>query len=456
MEEPRDREVGLFRYGLIRPLLDERLSSAERGRLVAELAALDHPGPDGRRVRRSRTTIYRWLKDYRDGGFDALLPASRKRLPSSDAGLLELAVKLKRENLERPATLVWELLATDLAGRGQDPGQLPSVRALQRHFARLGLNRRQVGPVKVRGRFEAEAVNDRWIGDGMYGPHIGGRRAVLMAFIDDHSRLLVGHHWGFAEDSVRLEAALRRGLAARGVPGQVYVDRGSAFVAAPLARACAVLGIQLTHSKPREPEGRGKIERFFRTVRSQFLIEVEQRGVDDLEQLRSGFLAWLERRYHRRVHSETGQAPLERFTAVQPSPKVPGPALLREAFLWSATRQVTRTATVSFQSNRYEVDPALVGRRVELIFDPFDLARIEIRHNGQSFGEAVIHRMAAHVHAQVDGRRDHDDNDPPASTGIDYLALIEAEHDQATRRTINFADLDRPDDRQPDQQEESS
>ena len=454
MEEPRDREVGLFRYGLIRPLLDDRLSPAERGRLVAELAAIDHPGPDGRRVRRSRTTIYRWFKDYRDGGFDALLPASRQRPPSSDAGLLELAVRLKRENPRRPATLVWELLATDLADRGPDRHQLPSVRALQRHFARQGLNRRPVGPVKVRGRFEAERVNDRWIGDGMHGPHLPGGRAVLMAFIDDNSRLVVGHHWGFAEDSVRLEAALRRGLAARGVPRQAYVDRGSAFVAAPLQRACAVLGIQLTHSKPGEPEGRGKIERFFRTVRSQFLIEVEQRGVDDLEQLQSWFSAWLERRYHRRVHSETGQTPLERFTG-EPSPKVPGPELLREAFLWSATRQVTRTATVSFQSNRYEVDPALVGRRVELIFDPFDLARIEIRHNGQSFGEAVVHRITAHVHARVDGRRDHHDDDAPAPTGIDYLALIEAEHHQATRRSINFADLDRPDASRPDQEEPS-
>ena len=222
-EDGRDREVGLFRYGLIRPLLDDRLSRAERGRLVAELAAVDHPGPDGRRVRCSRTTIYRWFKDYRDGGFDALLPASRRRALSSDAGLLELGVKLKRENPRRPATLVFELLAADLADRGEDR-QLPSVRALQRHFARLGLNHRQVGPVKVRGRFESATVNDRWIGDGMHGPHIDGRRAVLMAFIDDRSRLLIGHHWGFAEDSVRLEAALRRGLAARGVPRQVYVD----------------------------------------------------------------------------------------------------------------------------------------------------------------------------------------------------------------------------------------
>ena len=449
MEEPQDREVALFRYGLVRPLLDERLSPGERARLVAELAAVEHPGPNGRRVRISRTTIYRWLKTYRDGGFDALLPAVRAPGPTSDAGLLELAVKLKRENPRRPATLVWELIAADLATSGEGR-QLPSVRALQRQFARLGLNLAPVAPVKIRGRFEAVKVNDRWIGDGMHGPHINGGRAILMAFIDDHSRLLVGHHWGFAEDSVRLEAALRRGLAARGIPLQTYVDNGSSFVAAPLHRACAVLGIQLTHSKPGEPEGRGKIERFFRTVRSQFLIEVEHRGVDDLDELRDLFMAWLEQRYHRRVHSETGQSPLERFGAAEP-PKLPEPALLREAFLWSATRQVTKTATISFQANRYEVDPALVGRRVELIFDPFDLACIEIRHNGQSFGLAVPHQLSAHVHTQVAGRRDHQD-DPPAPTGIDYLALIEAEHHEATRRSINFADLDPDDDTQGDQE----
>jgi putative transposase len=266
VEEPQVREVALFRYGLIRPLLDERLSPAERGRLVAELVAVDHPGPHGRRVGVSRTTIYRWLKTYRDGGFDALLPAVRAPGPASDAALLALAVKIKRENPRRPATLVWELIAADVAARGE-VRPLPSVRTIQRHLVRLGLNRPPVAAVKVRGRFEAEKVNDRWIGDGMHGPMINGRRAILMAFIDDHSRLIVGHHWGFAEDSVRLEAALRRGLAARGIPRQTYVDNGSSFVAAPLHRACAVLGIQLTHSKPGEPEGRGKIERFLCATR---------------------------------------------------------------------------------------------------------------------------------------------------------------------------------------------
>ena len=441
MEDEYRREIGLFRYALIREAADAALSKAERGRLVRELAAREHRRPDGRLVRISRPTIDRWIRAWRQDGFDGLVPKPRVGVPRSDVELLDLAVRLKRENPKRAATHIGELIATELAELDH-ARVIPSARTLQRHFARLGLNRHPGPAPKAFGRFEAEHRNDRWIGDGMHGPIIGGRRAILLAFIDDRSRLIPGHHWGWAEDSVRLEAALRRGLAARGVPGQLYLDNASAYVGDPLHRACAVLGIRLTHSKPGEPQGRGKIERFFRTVRGQFLVEVEQRGIDDLDQLRELFTAWLERRYHRRTHSETGQSPLERFLA-EPTGEVPGPELLREAFLWSATRQVTKTATISFQANRYEVDPALVGRRVELIFDPFDLDQIEIRWNGTSFGMAVPHLLSTHVHPQVDGRHDHDP-EPAVSTGVDYLALIEAEHRDATRRSINFAALDQP------------
>lgn len=447
MEDERRRQVGLFRYALIRPALDDRLSPAERGQLVRALAAGEHPGPQGRPVRVARSTIYRWMKDYRDGGFDALVPKPRSSQPVSDVELLDLAVRLKRENPKRTATHICELVTAELAAGG-DGRVVPSARTIQRHFARLGLNKPPApGARKVRGRFEAAARNDRWIGDGMHGPTIGTRRAILVAFLDDHSRLVVGHHWGWAEDVVRLEAALRRGLAARGIPDQVYVDNGSAFISQPLHRACAVLGIRVSHSTPGEPQGRGKIERFFRTVREQFLVEVDHRGVDGLDELRRLFVAWLERRYHRRVHSETGQAPLERFVA-DGIPDVPGPDLLREAFLWSATRTVTKTSTISFLGNRYEVDPALVGQKIELVYDPFDLARIEIRWHGSSFGVATPHELTADVHPNVAGRHDHDE--PQPATGIDYLALIAAEHRQATAKSITYADLtpDRHDDEQ--------
>jgi putative transposase len=206
---------------------------------------------------------------------------------------------------------------------------------LQTHLARAGLNVRADGrsPGKVYGRFEAAARNELWTGDGLHGPVLAGaaaRRAVLLGFVDDHSRLLVGWRWGTGEDVFRLEAALRAGLMSRGVPAAILVDRGSAFVSSQLLRACAVLGVKLIHASPRAATTKGKIERFFRTVRDQFLVEIDD-GVE-LAELNRLFSAWLEVVYHRRTHSETGQTPLARFDSAG-APQLPTPALLREAFL---------------------------------------------------------------------------------------------------------------------------
>ena len=127
------------------------------------------------------------------------------------------------------------------------------------------------------------------------------RKTYLFAFLDDHSRLLPGYRWGYAEDTVRLAAALRPALASRGVPKAVYVDNGSAYVDTWLLRACAKLGVRLVHSTPGRPEGRGKIERFFRTVREQFLVEITgepdvvgRHHVTDLAELNRLFAAWVE------------------------------------------------------------------------------------------------------------------------------------------------------------------
>jgi putative transposase len=441
MEDARGREIALFRYALVRQAADDDLTPAERGRLVRDLAARDHVGPDGARVRVGRSTLDRWIRAYRTGGFDALVPAPRSRQPLTATELLDLAVRLKREQPKRTA----EQIAAIIAATRPDA---PSARTIQRHFARTGLNRHPDGRTpRAYGRFEAAARNDRWTGDALHGPVVAGAKSYLFAFLDDHSRLLTGYRWGRAEDVLRLEAALRRGLAARGVPKTIYVDNGAAFVAAPLARACAVLGIRIVHSRPGEPAGRGKVERFFGTVRTQFLVEVEQRDVVDLDELNRLFSAWVEQVYHRRVHRETRQAPLERFMAAG-VPEVPGPELLREAFLWSETRTVTKTATISLAGNRYETDPALVGRKVEAIFDPFDLSEVEIRWNHQSFGIAKVHQLGTHVHPKATVHLQGPD-DMPANPGIDYLALVEAEHRAATRRAINFSDLP-ADTRDPD------
>jgi putative transposase len=436
----RARAVGLFRYALIREAADPALTTKQRGRLVRALAQAEHQGPFGQPVRPSRATIDRWIRDWRRGGFEALTPPPRRVSPRTPAQVLDLAVALKREVPERTAAQVAAILRANA-------GWAPDERTLQRHFVRLELRTRPNGqPPKAFGRFEADAPNVRWTGDALHGPTVDGRKAILCAFIDDHARLLTGYRWARREDTVRLEAALRGGLAARGVPGSIYVDNGSAFVDKQLLRACASLGIRLVHSRPGEPAGRGKIERFFRTVRDQFLVEIGTgRELADLVELNRLFTAWVETVYHRREHSETHQTPWDRWSVI--TPPLPTPAQLREAFLWSEWRTVTKTATVGLHGNTYEVDTALVGRKVELVFDPFDLTTIEVRWHGRPMGAAVPHKVGRHVHHKA---RPDDTTPTPAPTGINYLGLVEARHSTELADRLRYSQL--PDGPLPGQQ----
>ena len=199
-----------------------------------------------------------------------------------------------------------------------------------------------------------------------------------------------------------------------------------------------MLGIRLVHSKPYSPEGRGKQERLNRYIREAFLAEATHHGIESLDALNDLFAAWAGQVANRRVHAETGQAPIGRFEAGGP-PRQADPGLLREAFRWPVTRKVTRTATVPLEGNAYAVDPALAGRRVELRYDPEDLTRIEVFLDGKPAGAAVPFVTRRHVHRAVPQAAPAE----PAATGIDYLGLVAAAHDEAagTGAKIDFAQL---------------
>jgi putative transposase len=438
--------VALFRYTLIREAADASVGPRQRGQMVAAIVAATHRGPFGEPVRVSRASIDRWIRAWRGGGFEALIPPARQVAPRTETAVLEMAIALKRENPARTAAQVVRILR-------QSTGSAPSERTLQRHFLRRELASGGLGGATpaVFGRFEADRPNELWVGDALHGPHVAGRKTYLFAFLDDHSRVFVGHRFGYAEDAVRLAAALRPALAARGIPDAVYVDNGSAFVDSWLLRACAVMGIRLVHSTPGRPQGRGKIERAFRTVREQFLVEITGQDATDgdeaggrhyiggLDELNRLFTAWVEQVYHRRVHTETGQTPIERFTAGAPT-RFAGPGLLREAFLWSERRKVTKTATVSLHANIYQVDPLLAGAHVDLLFDPFDMLSIEVRHDGLPAGTAVPFQVTRHAHPKA---RPEIPQPPAAATGIDYAAVLDAAHDATLAGTVlSYADID--------------
>jgi putative transposase len=177
-----------------------------------------------------------------------------------------------------------------------------------------------------------------------------------------------------------------------------------------------------------------------RTVRDQYLVELERRPPADLDELNRSFQAWVEQVYHRRAHSQTGQPPLERFLAAG-VPSVPSQAELSEAFRWSERRTVSKTGTFGMHRNEYEVDAELAGQRVELVFDPLDLSEIEVRLlDGRPAGRAVPLRIRRHVHPRA--QAEQPDPSPPA--GIDYLGLVRARRARELEARIDYRNLPQP------------
>ena len=229
---------------------------------------------------------------------------------------------------------------------------------------------------------------------------------------------------------------LRAAIVRRGLPEILHADNGAPFANHMLARTCAVLGIRLVHSKPYSPEGRGKQERLNRYIRERFLAEAEHVGIDSLDELNDRFAAWVDQVANRRTHAETKMTPEARFEDGEPK-RAADPARLVDAFRWSAQRKVTRTATVSLDGNHYSVDPALVGRRVELRFDPTDLTAIDVFVEGTPAGVATPFVIGHHTHKAVPQAA----RPTPEATGVDYLGLIAAAHDAETVGPISFVDV---------------
>jgi putative transposase len=227
------REIGLFRFALIHDVLDPGLTAKQRGRLVRAVAAVEHPGPFGAPVRVSRANLDRWLRAYRTGGFAGLVPVARRVSASTPPAVLELAVALKKEAPGRTAAQITAILAAQ-------SGWAPSERTLQRHFADLGFSRtRPDGSVPATfGRFEAEKPNARWVSDALHGPIIAGRKAILIAFLDDHSRAVVAARWGYQENAIALRETLCTALASRGRPAVLYVDCADVRIMPTLAERC--------------------------------------------------------------------------------------------------------------------------------------------------------------------------------------------------------------------------
>ena len=375
------QQIALFRYGLIAPVLHNEPGSSlcQQGQSQMQYfrnisqKIWEAPGLGSKQLQVS--TLKKWLHLYRQGGFEALLPHTR----SDHGSFKRIDGQLAQVIAEKLEHLPWLSAAgihRILKKEGYFQKQTPAESTL-RHWLRQCRSTQALPSKTPRKKFEKPHVNELWTTDFMHGPqvHNGSRRCktYLCAIIDDHSRLIVGAQFFLAENSHALMSVIKPALLTYGLPKMLYCDNGKVFSTHYLQLACARLGIALVHSKPYDSPSRGKIERYFRTVREKFLTTLNTDTLYGLDALNEPFKQWLDQDYQRSHHSGIDTRPIDKyltdlkFTALSKISEHELDLLL----LHSITRSVRNDATISIERSIYEVPPQYIGQSVDIRY-PLD------------------------------------------------------------------------------------
>ena len=436
--------VALFRLSVLGPLISR--ASLERGELqtvIRELAQKEYAIPGSRRRHLGEKTIQAWFYLYRRQGVDGLAPKRRCDHGRSKiaAAVQEALLAAKRENPRRSL----QTLQQWLEHSGQVARGSISRSAIHRLLQHQGLSRPAAAASvpQERRSFVSAQANDIWYGDVMHGPQVlvGGRRrkAYLVSLFDDASRLVAHSAFCLAETALDIEGVLKQALLKRGICSKLIVDNGAAYRAQTLQQICARLAIQLIHCRPYMPEGKGKLERWHRTLRGSFLSEIALEAALELADLNARLWAWTEQIYHRAAHAGlAGLTPLARYQQdlAHLRPLGTRAAQLDSIFHHRLQRDVRKDGTVSYQGRAFEVPYELSGKRIWLLVDPHTGEVVGVEDEaGNRIGAATPLDPLANAHR----RRRKPGSTPPAAAAVpstpSLLDLAVARHYGAIEHT---------------------
>jgi transposase InsO family protein len=395
----------LFRLMVLGPLASRgELKHGEVSTIIRELASKAYDIPDSKRTYLSAETIKRWYHDWKRGGIDALQPKERldkgrTQLPPRVQNRL---LQLKQDNPSRSINL----LITMMESSGFISKGSVARASVHRFLKQLKLSKRVLPSVNTieHRSFVAAHAGDIWQGDVLHGPSIqtigGMRKTYLVSLMDDASRLLAHSAFCFGETALDIEGVLKQAVLKRGRPYKLIVDNGAAYKSGTLQAICARLEIRLIYCRPYMPEGKGKLERFHRTFREQFLNELNLNCIANIEELNARLWAWIESVYHTRPHAgldklatKEHQTPIARWrqdlTHVRPLTLTIAERL-NDIFCHYSVRTVRKDGTVSWEGQCFEVHHNLVGEKVTLVVDPHTqtILRIESAF-GDDLGQAT-------------------------------------------------------------------
>lgn len=339
-------------------------------------------------------TIQTWYSRYKKNGITCMTPK-----PRSDKG------QVRKVEVEALAHAIEQALPAFHSAT-------PNIAAVYRVCIERGLLRReQVAPNtfrrlvkslelmkpeaesnnKRRLAFSKAHANEMWQADTMFGPHVrsDGRhvQAKLIAFVDDASRVCCHGEFFLQENTDTLIKAFKSALYKRGVPQSLYVDNGSIYVSKEICQICTRIGCLLCHTPVRDGAAKGKVERFFRTVREDFLIRALD--LSSLQSLNRAFSAWVEDEYNTRPHSTLNMRPIDRFGIDLPRIRfLPPNEVNDELFFVEQDRTVLADNTFSLKGCRFEAPRDLRSRKIQVRFDRNHFGRAIVYFKGDRMGEA--------------------------------------------------------------------
>ena len=421
MGDDKRQQIATFRFGVIHDLVGHvELEPGEQERLIREKCANKWRIPFSEKTHISRGTILRWMKLYRESGgkLDSLCTQDRSDQGKTRAMDQETSLALINLRKEFPKATVPFLIEEMGKRKLASPGVTLSPTTVYRFLHRHELMEFTRGAPEDRRKFEAEMPNDLWQVDCMHGPrvehHAKQRKTYLIAFMDDHSRLIAHGEFFLSESVKSFLVALEGALLTRGLPRKVYTDNGAAFRSHHVEHVAASLGVALIHARPYKPQGKGKIERFFRTVRSEFLTGFKGENLLDLNH---AFHIWLSDVYHQRKHSSTGQTPFARFTSKMECLRS-APDNLKDHFRKAARRKVAKDRTISLNGKIFEASVALIGKQVTVLYHEEEPDRAEVLYKGESYGFLVPVNLSVNCRAKRD--RNNNVQIESSHTGKDY------------------------------------
>ena len=387
----------VFWCNLLSPVLYGEVARGDINKFLKNLCQEYILFPNGKYELPSLSTLRRKVNKYESKGFEAL-----KRQRRSDIGinrnasseLILRAIQLKIDNPKRSADTINYVLL-------QEFGQKVPQSTLYRSLKKAGATKLKLGfgEKKVRKRWTKKYPNDMWIGDVEYGPRVicgdeKTRKTYMSAFIDVHSRYIVSARYYYRQDMDVLVDSLLNGWILNGLPKAIYLDNAKIYHSNQLKTACYKLGVNLIYRKPGDPAPGGLIERFFKTLQDQFESEIKASDILTLDELNRGFSAWLDIRYHNKVHSETKMTPKEMYNNTCIVKRQVNMQKAQGSFLLKTERTVNKDfSDIVLFKKFYRVNEKLRGDKLKVYYNPiFSIDKIVIHDLNDSYlGEGVLH-----------------------------------------------------------------